>query len=226
MDANNDTDTLLALVSSLLTGKVPDTDDILDALVQCRGDVEATAQLLNNKGRKINKRKRKDLDGWLLKLNAPSTTKPNSNDSSKKRELSVASCSTSSAIPSVDLMTVLRQPPTTATEKIPRLPPLMLSSPEMVVQNTPCTLHLSVLPPELACRLFYSMIELSRGWKRNKWWLFDRLVESPHRTAFFARKNDGLDGNESWQEAAQFWCVHPYGYIMIAHSYAAGTMAE
>jgi hypothetical protein len=33
------------------------------------------------------------------------------------------------------------------------------------------------------------------------------VVESPHRTAFFARKTDGIDDNTSWQEAARFWQV-------------------
>lgn len=51
------------------------------------------------------------------------------------------------------------------------------------------------------------MLDASRSWKRNTWWLFDRLVESPHLTSFYARKNDGVDTDESWQEAAQFWYV-------------------
>ncbi|KAF8078096.1 hypothetical protein FPV67DRAFT_1404790 [Lyophyllum atratum] len=101
-------------------------------------------------------------------------------------------------------MSMLRHPPT-PTRSIPQLAPLTLSNPDMISQNTPTTLHLNVLTPELACRLFYTMSRASRQWNRNKWWLFDRLVESPHRTAFFARKDDGIDGNESWQEAAQFW---------------------
>ncbi|KAJ7724069.1 hypothetical protein DFH07DRAFT_871901 [Mycena maculata] len=101
-------------------------------------------------------------------------------------------------------MAVLRQPP--KTEKtLPKLPPLMLSSPALVAEHTPCTLHPSVLPPELACRLFYTMVEASSQWSRNKWWLFDRVVESPHRTAFFARKTNGIDDDASWQEAARFW---------------------
>ncbi|KAJ7349213.1 hypothetical protein DFH08DRAFT_998809 [Mycena albidolilacea] len=83
-------------------------------------------------------------------------------------------------------MTVLKQPPKTE-QGVPKLPPLMLSTPAMVAEHTPCTLHPSILPPELACRLFYTMLDASRQWSRNKWWLFDRLVESPHRTSFFAR---------------------------------------
>ncbi|KAF8201617.1 hypothetical protein BJ912DRAFT_843410 [Pholiota molesta] len=103
-------------------------------------------------------------------------------------------------------MTILRQPPSPRKEKLmPNLPPLMLSSPEMIARHTPCTMHLSVLPPELACQLFYTMVDASKEWKRNKWWLFDRVVESPHLTSFFARKTDGLSDDESWQEAAQYW---------------------
>ena len=157
---DDDTDTLIAVVSSLLPNVIPSTD-ILDALVKCDGDVQATVQLLINK-----KLKRKGtLDDWLHR---PS-----------KSRLAAPSKVT--------------------------LPPLLLSTPDSVAQNTPCTLHLSVLPPELAGKLFYTMLSASRGWKKNKWWLVDRLVESPHRTAFFARKIDG-DSSESWQEAAQFWC--------------------
>ncbi|KDR81468.1 hypothetical protein GALMADRAFT_60387 [Galerina marginata CBS 339.88] len=101
-------------------------------------------------------------------------------------------------------MAVLRQPPS-PPKGPPRLPPMILSNPQMVAERTPCTLHLSILPPELACRLFYTMIDASKAWKRNKWWLFDRVVESPHLTSFFARRTDGLDDDESWQEAAQYW---------------------
>ncbi|KAG6820570.1 hypothetical protein H0H93_015090 [Arthromyces matolae] len=70
----------------------------------------------------------------------------------------------------------------------------------MVAANTPCTLHLSLLPPELACKLFYTMVSASRSWGRNRWWLFDRIVESPHRTSFFARKD-----SSAMREQAQHW---------------------
>ncbi|KAF7359336.1 Alpha-ketoglutarate-dependent dioxygenase alkB 3 [Mycena sanguinolenta] len=60
------------------------------------------------------------------------------------------------------------------------------------------------------------MLDLSRQWGRNKWWLVNRLVESPHRTSFFARAETASHGlsaasgdvnTSSWQEAAQFWLV-------------------
>ncbi|TDL24698.1 hypothetical protein BD410DRAFT_718467 [Rickenella mellea] len=101
-------------------------------------------------------------------------------------------------------MSILKPPPPTSPQ-IARLPPLTLSTSALVAQHTPCTLHTSILPPDLACRLFYAMIDESHRWERNKWWLFDRVVESPHRTSFYARRLDGVDKDTSWQEAAQFW---------------------
>lgn len=58
-------------------------------------------------------------------------------------------------------------------------------------------------------RLFYTMIDLSETWQRNKWWLFDRVVESPHRTSFYVRRSFPETTTSStpddMQEAAQFW---------------------
>ncbi|KAJ3804394.1 hypothetical protein F5876DRAFT_53470 [Lentinula aff. lateritia] len=101
-------------------------------------------------------------------------------------------------------MAVLKQPPP-SKKTAPRKPTLILTSPQMVAEHTPCTMHLSVLPLQLASKLFYSLEQSSRDWQRNKWWLFDRLVESPHRTAFFVRKTDGVSDDETWHESAQYW---------------------
>ncbi|KIP08154.1 hypothetical protein PHLGIDRAFT_104724 [Phlebiopsis gigantea 11061_1 CR5-6] len=100
-------------------------------------------------------------------------------------------------------MSLLR-PPNSAESKgqgPPKSPPLTLTTPAMVAKNTPCTMHLSILPPELATRLFYTMIEESGTWQRNKWWLFDRVVESPHRTSFYVRQAD----DDGMHQAAQYW---------------------
>ena len=55
------------------------------------------------------------------------------------------------------------------------------------------------------------MLDLSRDWDRNKWWLFDRLVESPHKTCFFIRRYPRSSNTENVEmdEAAQFWYVSP-----------------
>lgn len=218
----DDTETLLALVCSLLTVPPPEPDILLDVLLSCNGDVHTTAKLLNSgdaKGSKpVSTSKRKScstgLHGWL---NTGKVETTSSDSPRKKRDLKessfspgnilikdTSSSSSSPTKPKVDLISVLR-PPSASTRSVPRLLPLTLINPSMVALHTPCTMHLSILPPELACKLFYTMLDLSQSWKRNKWWLFDRVVESPHRTSFYARKTDGVESNESWQEAAQYW---------------------
>ncbi|KAI0810934.1 hypothetical protein BC629DRAFT_1259795, partial [Irpex lacteus] len=96
----------------------------------------------------------------------------------------------------------LLRPPTSTAPKPPKYPPLTLATPELIAKHVPCSMHLSVLPPELA--LYYAMIDHSESWQRNKWWLFDRVVESPHRTSFFVRKST-TNSEKDAQEAAQFW---------------------
>jgi len=209
-----DTDTLIALVFSLLPQNphIPTQDDIIEALVQSNGKPDEAARLLqsNSMAGPSKKRKRIDLEAWLK---PPSKKKADVKGkvlqkhpdlSTLKFEKKKPLSSSSSKAPT-DLMSILRQPPS-PQKGPPRLAPMALSTPELVAENTPCTLHSSVLPSELACRLFYTMMDASQNWKRNKWWLFDRVVESPHLTSFFARRTDGLDDDESWQEAAQYWC--------------------
>lgn len=31
------------------------------------------------------------------------------------------------------------------------------------------------------------------------------MVESPHKTSFYARETDGYGADKNWQEAAQYW---------------------
>lgn len=76
------------------------------------------------------------------------------------------------------------------------LPPLLLSTPASVASHTPCSLHYDILPPNLAERLYKRMIEESKSWKRNKWYLNDRMVESTHKTCFYtsSAKSSGENG--------------------------------
>lgn len=210
----DDTETLIAIVSSLLAEDESNLPQavIMDALVQSNGDVGEALQLLRSKPgvEPSQKRKRVDLQNWL---------KP---PSKKRREFKRAEStpvfpivktpkkqvekpsSSSKLDPPVNLMSVLRQPPSPQAV-LPKLLPMTLPSPDLVAKHTPCTLHLSVLPPELACRLFHTLMDKSKKWKRNKWWIFDRVVESPHLTSFFARETDGINDDQTWQEAAQYW---------------------
>ena len=197
---NGDTETLIALVSSLLPQYNYSQDVILDALIQSNGDVEAAVEVLQSK-KPTKKRNHSSLDSWL---NRP-TKKISMRMDSPAPPSMIKHVPTAVASSSVNLMSVLRQPPSDALSKPSRLPTLTLSTPELVAKHTPCTLHLSVLSQELACKLFYTMLDASKKWKRNKWWIADRVVESPHLTSFYVRKTDGLDKDESWQETAQYW---------------------
>ena len=236
---------LLAMLSSLLPHPIPDEASLLDALAECNGDVPAAARFLQSRSQasprsstlrqpsKKRKRSAASLDQWLRSPLPPTSSTisnwPGSSNHNelKNRKLVVksesnddtpSSSSSSSTIPKpqIDLKYLLKSPPSKGPPTTPRLAPLILSSPRMVAEHTPCTLHYSVLPPELACELFYTMRDAARSWDRNKWWLFDRLVESSHRTSFFARvdelnghnENDKKEtGTENWKEAARFWCA-------------------
>ena len=76
------------------------------------------------------------------------------------------------------------------------LPPLLLTSPEQVALHTPCTLYLGILPPDLAERLYRTMLCESSDWQRNKWYLNDRQVESPHTTCFYS--SDATQDTSHW----------------------------
>ncbi|KAF9239641.1 hypothetical protein BU15DRAFT_9712, partial [Melanogaster broomeanus] len=80
MDA--DTEILIAVVLSLLTVPQPPPDVVLDTIIQCNGDVQAAAELLDARHTTdkppsaIGKRKApsSDLANWLI----PSTSRPSS----------------------------------------------------------------------------------------------------------------------------------------------------
>ena len=259
----DDTDTLLVMLKSLLDSSriQPKDEDLLLALVECDGNVEAAAAQIRQGQTRTSassSKKRKcsaspgpqdgrvkgsaKLDGWITRQNA--SNKPASAiarmstpefRSIDARDMTPGPSRLPQKSPNAifspirpkqdtaPLADIFLQSPKTARENlnaknsqgvqtrnnpnIPRLPPLTLTNPAMVAEHAPCTLHPSVLPPELACQLFYTMLDASREWSRNKWWLFDRLVESPHRTSFFVRvlRDKGGDGADDWQEAAQFW---------------------
>ncbi|KAG9049686.1 hypothetical protein FS837_009450 [Tulasnella sp. UAMH 9824] len=243
-DALLDTDTLLAMLQSLLDGLEVPQNELLEALLASDGDVEAAAATLKKEGtsssqnKGIRKRKRAaSLTNWLQK--PPSTPKPSSSKSRSKKppkkvkvddlsdievdtpatprppKLSTPSATAKLlSIPSpagpptpspskpIRLITDVLRPPTPSKPTLPKLPPLTLGTAALVAQHTPCTLHSSILPPELACRLFYKLLdEANAHWRRNKWFLVDRLVESPHLTSFYVRDHKSTE----WDESAQYW---------------------
>lgn len=208
MTETQDTEVLLALLSSLLRSPVNDQELLLDALVQSNGDVEKAARLLESsahcngvytskvsehrlnitsrdKVKSSAKRKRETgLDGWLK---SPEKTANDADESERSRKTprsrirrsmtperlprSVANTETPDfvqgssrpnaspvkvkSVSKTEFLSLLRPLSSTevAAKPIPsKYPPLTLTTPELVAKHTPCTMHMSVLPPELACR--------------------------------------------------------------------------
>lgn len=201
---DGDTETLIALVSSLLPQYTYSQDVILDALIQTNGDIKDAVEVLQSKT-PTKKRNHSSLDSWLTRPAKKISTRKDS--PAPRTSIIKPYTPTTAASSSVNFMSVLRKPPSDAPSTPSRLPPLTLSTPALVAKHTPCTLHLSVLSQELACKLFYTMVDASKEWNRNKWWIADKVVESPHLTSFYVRNTDELDKDEAWQETAQYWCV-------------------
>ena len=243
----NDTETLLVMLSSLLpeSHQNLDQESLLETLLECEGSVEeAAAKLISQSSspsaagssRAPTKKKRKrhaGLDSWLQKH--PSTSKPpskrvNSGDgSARARSVSVPAEDHRYSSPSSTSLKVkgsgkpnssgsalarLKPPSTsTASEALTQLPPLTLGNPEMVAKHTACTLHPQVLPPELAIGLFETMLNEAETWNRNRFWLFERAVESPHKNSFYVRDMNVVAGygrkdeisDLEWKEAAHYW---------------------
>ena len=235
-DGPEDTDTLLALLCSLLPDNIaPSQQTLLEVLLQTEGDVEMAAGIISRQ-RTSHKRKRNtSLDSWLTRSGSATQTErpvpftlpsrsagpsrdqlPSDSSPQKKPRSEGSGTSTITqrdqptfskpVKPVKNLLEVLR-PQASATANAPptRLPPLTLSNPSLVTQHTPCTLHLGVLPPELACRLFYTMLHEAQDWPKNKWWLFDRMVESPHRSALYTRHPAEAGNEAAWQSITRAW---------------------
>src|SRR6266702_4348889 len=225
-DSPEDTDTLLALLRSLLPDNIaPSQQTLLEVLLQTEGDVEMAAGIIL-KQRTDRKRKRNtSLDSWLTRSDSTTQTEKlsslpscstgfshnqltseNSSPQKKPRsEGSATSTTTNRDQPPFSkpvkpvkslLEVLLPQPPQAGvTANVPRLSLLTLTNPSLVTQHTPRTLHLGVLPPELAWRLFYTMFHEAQNWSKNKWWLFDGLVGSPDRSSLYIR-HPAEAGNE------------------------------
>ena len=236
----HDTETLLVMLSSLLpeSHQNLDQESLLEALLECEGSVkEAAAKLISRPPSSTkNKRKRHaGLDGWLQKppsLSKPPSKRVNYGDgSARARSVSVPVDDHRCPSPSGPSLKVkgsgkpnstgnalarLKPPSTSSTPEVPaQLPPLTLGNPEMVAKYTACTLHPQVLPPELAIRLFETMLDEAETWDRNRFWLFERAVESPHKNSFYVRDMSAVAGygqkdeisDLEWKEAAHYWYV-------------------
>lgn len=188
MADDQDTELLLAMLSSMLATPIDDQNTLLDALVQAEGDVERAAALLNSrvtpadartqsKTMGVKRKRGSGLEGWLTGSDAKGGIKAQRRDITPTRGSSSGTLAQGSPplmnspvklesaessgsprkvkpVTPQELMTILR-PPNSSDSKPqgpPKFPPLTLTTPAMVAKHTPCTMHLSVLPPELASR--------------------------------------------------------------------------
>ena len=62
---------------------------------------------------------------------------------------------------------------------------LHLYSPEDVAAHTPCSIIHNFLQPDVADTLLLEMLEECKTWGRDKFMLFDNVVESPHTICFY-----------------------------------------
>ncbi|KAF9321830.1 hypothetical protein BG003_010854 [Podila horticola] len=85
-----------------------------------------------------------------------------------------------------------------STKPRERIRPLVLYNPEDVTKHSPCTLIHNVLDKDLASRLLQVMMVESETWNRNRWWLFERMVESPHKTSYYAEDSNDLAEVSGW----------------------------
>lgn len=117
---------------------------------------------------------------------------PSLNDRLRWKEPPLTSDPTSTSIDSTTHASV------TPTIKLKPPKPLILYNPEDVAKHCPCTLIFNVLDKDLANRLLKAMLIDSETWNRNRWWLFERMVESPHKTSYFAERDDDMEEVAGW----------------------------
>jgi hypothetical protein len=161
--AEDDTDFKLALLASAHP-KV-EQSSLLEALLVSEGSVEAASDLLSKDELASSPRKKAVLSngvGYQASLTAFNIKPESSVDGPKKRQLT-------------------RKGKT-----------LHLYSPEDIASDTPCSIIHNFLPSDEADSLLLELLEETPTFRRERFQLFDRVVESPHTMSFYV---------DSWDEA-------------------------
>ncbi|KAI9236751.1 MAG: hypothetical protein BYD32DRAFT_10997 [Podila humilis] len=108
------------------------------------------------------------------------------------------SLSSSSNLPSLNDRLRWKDSIDDSTRPRERIKPLVLYNPEDIAKHCPCTLIHNVLDRDLASRLLQVMLVESETWNRNRWWLFERIVESPHKTSYYTEDSHDLAEVSGW----------------------------
>ncbi|KAK4051444.1 hypothetical protein OIV83_002928 [Microbotryomycetes sp. JL201] len=119
--------------------------------------------------------------------NVPTATKPAIAQHVQKRPRTASQDDYRSAFAVMQQSAATAKTAASAAPTPPNLPVLRLTNDAMIKEHTRnlITLIPNVLPTELANRLFLSMVAESQTWERNRWYMFDREVVSPHTTSFY-----------------------------------------
>lgn len=133
-------------------------DVLLDILVSCDGDVTSAKQLLG--------------------LTRDTTASNGDKTDSPKRQASIAFFG-------------VKKRKTDSESDTPNpssLKPLTLYTPEDIEAALPCSLVYNVLDKTEAEKLLDQLMEDHKSWKeKTKFYLFDRLCETPHKSAFYTK---------------------------------------
>nr|ODN87339.1 hypothetical protein L203_03612 [Cryptococcus depauperatus CBS 7841] len=209
-----DTDTKLALLTSLLHPLVFSKNQYLEALSFTSGQVDKAAEqlLLPNENGPSKKRKFESLKGWLgqsseagkknerKKLQAESTivNRPRV----KAMELAIESDRTYASGNATDkdnsLSRVLDGQFHAKADKKRAVPQsaISLSTQSSInAHNLPLTLIASPLTPSMASALYLTMMEESKEWKTNRFYIAGNAAESPHKIGFYMREGGGYGGS-------------------------------
>lgn len=196
-DDDQDTDTKMAILASLLEPATFPAEELLDTIQQCQGDVAKAAEaLLLPRVKSAGKRKAgSSLESWLGKRSSSSSKPQRVNtapetppDIGRPSAASAGAIKEKASKPPVNLLSVLKQP--TTPEKVKNAPRPALHLPNQASIDShqlPLTLLRSPLSPALASALYLTMMEESETWDRNRFYLAGKWVESPHTVCHYSR---------------------------------------
>ncbi|WWC87731.1 uncharacterized protein L201_002623 [Kwoniella dendrophila CBS 6074] len=218
---DEDTDTKLALLASLLEPITIPFEKLLESLNDNNGNVsKAAEELLMPTPKKIGKRQAgNDLQSWFKKSKDSKIVKKeiiavNEQDDSKicemdaevKLEENLGSFKgePSKTSNNVNLLSILRGRSTSNTiqTKAGPQPALLLTSQALIDSNSlPITLLESPLPPSLASALYLELLEESeKSWYNNEFYLAGKAVKSPHTVQMYKHPE-----SKAWKKGIKYW---------------------
>jgi hypothetical protein len=201
---DTDTDTLIAIVQSLLEPTSRSTADILEALASSKGDCTAAARRLSSSASSSSLTKKHHHQPKVADWAKPKTD-PADLPRRKKLKMSsssffsTSSANASNSVPNsiIDLTTpelslsTLKQAPTkpkapTASKPPASNKPLVLANSLLLEKHLPCiVVPPSPIPIYTASSLYLYLLKESESWAPITWWIGGKEVESPHTVRFF-----------------------------------------